>query len=211
MENLLGQKFGMLRVSKLESRRGDRKIPYWECLCDCGKTKLAASAKLKSGTTTHCGCSDGNKTHGKSYTALHKRWRAMKGRCSNPKNAQYKNYGGRGISVCKEWAESFAAFDAWARSNGYDRSLELDRIDNNGNYSPENCRYVSRHENANNIRKNLVFTYQGKQYTLSELSKLTGVNYDGLRNRLTKMGMPVEDAVNLPFDRKATRKRLHGY
>ena len=119
----------------------------------------------------------------------------MKKRCSNPNNADYPHYGGRGIRVCDEW-QSYEKFRDWAISHGYSDNLTLDRIDVDGNYEPDNCRFVPMKVQQNNRSNNILLSYNGKQYTLAELAEETGVQYGTLYERV-KRGLSVEDAIRL--------------
>ena len=118
-------------------------------------------------------------------TRLHWVWRAMKQRCENPSNKQYHNYGGRGINICSEWkgVYGFLHFSEWAKQHGYKEGLTLDRIDNNEGYSPNNCRWVTNKEQANNKRTNIYITYKGKTKTLAQWAKQTGISYSCLQTR----------------------------
>lgn len=123
----------------------------------------------------------------------------MKSRCFNPNYSEYKDYGGRGITVCDEWLE-YDGFRKWALENGYDenakrRECTLDRIDINGNYCPENCRFVDMYTQANNKQYNIRFEYNGEKYSLSELSKLLNKPYDYLYYRLVTKGMSLEEIL----------------
>lgn len=146
------QSFGRLNVVKQVSGRRNRKT-LWLCQCDCGNKHIVPSTYLTSGNTKSCGClkrsvgGDRARTHGASRTPLYYVFRGMHDRCANPKHKGFKNYGGRGISVCGEWQE-FAPFREWAMASGYQEHLTIDRIDNDGNYEPSNCQWLTRSENS---------------------------------------------------------------
>lgn len=168
-EDITGQKFNHLTAIDFSHKNKNRKT-YWNFLCDCGNIKTLRTDSVKSGQIQSCGClkKEQDKVNlnrkgskplygdiGKlSNCALYSRWKNMKRRCYDKNYKQYKDYGGRGIQVCNEWLYSFRNFYDWAVNNGFDESLQIDRIDNDGNYEPDNCRFVTPKENANNrIRK----------------------------------------------------------
>lgn len=150
-------KFQYLKVYKTHTKK------FYLCRCDCGKLKEIEEATLKNGMSKSCGCwkreVDINRhyIHGQSYNRIYSVWKNMRRRCYNPKHKKYKYYGGRGISVYKEWNLEFNNFWLWARKNGYKDTLFLDRIDNDGNYEPNNCRFVDWSTQVKNrrVRKNI--------------------------------------------------------
>lgn len=154
--DMTGQKFGRLTViGRTES-------------CGCLHNELARQRRTK---------------HSLSGTKLYMIWKAMKQRCSNPNNKDYPNYGERGIKVCDEWSRDFQTFYDWSIQNGYIEGLSIDRIDTNGNYEPDNCRWITSKQQANNLRKNINIIFNGTTHTLSEWSDITGINYRTLMQR----------------------------
>ena len=162
MEDLVGRKFNRLTVKSF-MRTDKHYNTYWLCKCDCGKEVVVTAGSLRSGHSKSCGCymrerskelvTLRNITHGKSYTRLYNIWSNMKARCCNPNNPDFKRwYGVRGITICDEWKNDFQAFYDWSMSHGYDDSLSIDRIDNDGNYEPDNCRWTTSKEQAHNCR-----------------------------------------------------------
>lgn len=162
-----GNRYGRLMVvCRAGSTKGG--IARWLCQCDCGGKKVVIGSKLRRGETRSCGCleqetrvSNGYKrmqpSHSMSRSRLYGVWSGMKKRCGNPTHPHYSDYGGRGISVCDEWANSFSAFAEWALSHGYDENAPkgkctLDRIDSDGDYCPENCRFADMVVQQNNRR-----------------------------------------------------------
>lgn len=121
--------------------------------------------------------------HGMRNTRLYQIWLAMRQRCSNPNHIVYRYYGGRGIKVCDSWDNNFIQFYDWAMANGYSEELEIDRVNNTGDYSPNNCRWTTRTENLNNMRNNLLVDVDGHTYTISQLARKIGMHYNTLRSR----------------------------
>lgn len=199
MADLSGRRFGRLTV-QAEAGRNAKKGVMWQCLCDCGNTTVVASTNLIQGHTQSCGClhREQNITHGATDTKLYGVWINVKTRCNNPRNRAYPQYGGRGIRLCEEW-ESFQNFQNWAIKSGYVDGLTLDRIDVNGNYSPENCRWVDMKTQQNNRRNNHVIEFNGVRKTLSEWSEATGLSSSTLRTRLSILGWPIERALTEPL------------
>ena len=139
--DLTGKKFNKLTALYYTGRfKGEN--PKWLCLCDCGKQKTILSASLISGSTGSCGCLRG--INNQSGSRIHRIWGNIKQRCGNKNHNKYKYYGGRGIKLCEAWGSNFNVFFDWASANGYKSNLTIDRIDNDKNYQPDNCRWVTR-------------------------------------------------------------------
>lgn len=178
--DLSGMKFGRLTVIRPLSIKGSDGA-MWECICECGNTCIKNGHDLFTGTKS-CGCLKNERNERtESKVRLYKTWCNMKTRCLNKNNKNFKNYGGRGIKICQEWLE-YPNFKKWALENGYDDKLTIERINVNGDYCPENCKFASYQEQANNKRKTLFYTYKGQSVTLSELSSITKLSYDNLHH-----------------------------
>lgn len=195
-DDLVGRRVNHLVVISREGRDKNRNS-LWKCRCDCGKEILVRGFTLRSHDIFSRGCE--NKrciTHGESKTKLYHVWQGMKNRCSNSNYHQYYLYGGRGISVCDEWMD-YIVFKEWALSHGYQLGLTLDRINTDGNYCPENCRWVTQKEQQNNKRTNRTIAYNGETHSLMEWCELLQLNYERVSSRLD-YGWTFEDAISLP-------------
>lgn len=195
--DLVGQRFSMLLVVDRAETDGVDRHSRWICQCDCGNTTAVRSNYLLSGHTTSCGCYKATKKrkHGQSKTRLYTIYYKILSRCYDVNNDQYKDYGGRGICVCEDWRNDFQSFFDWATANGYSDDLTIDRVNVNGDYTPNNCRWATRKTQANNTRRNALYTYNGKTKTIAEWSAETGVNYNTLRARLRRYGWDIEKAI----------------
>ena len=205
--DITGQRFGSLvAIKRVESNKSGK--ARWLCQCDCGNQKIIDRYCLTKGWTKSCGCLQTESrygrlsTHGDAGTTLYQKWAGMKRRCQNTHEKAYKYYGGRGINFCEEWNKSFMTFREWALTHGYSDNLELDRIDVNGNYCPENCRWVSRKEQANNKRNNRTLTLNNETRTMAEWAEITGLSTTCICLRLNRYGWSVEDALTKPSKRK---------
>ena len=201
-----GKRFERLTVIERDNTRpsGHGHVRIWKCICDCGNIVYASTNSLKSGNTKSCGCYKrdfsrrNNTTHGMSKTELYNVWNSMKTRCYNKKSERYSSYGGRGISVCDEWRHDYKAFYDWCMENGYKSGLTIDRIDVDGNYCPENCRWVDYTTQANNMRTNHVIEFNGESHTIAEWSRITSITPAALYHRCSR-GWSVEKMLTTPM------------
>ena len=196
--DLTDQTFGRLLVIKKEGRRGGH--ISWLCLCECGIKKIIAGRVLREGKSRSCGCLAKEKatlrqiSHGMHGTPTYICWKNMKARCGYKRNGCYHNYGGRGIKVCDEWL----SFENFMRDMGRRPvDMSLDRIDNDGDYEPGNCRWATDRQQQQNTRKNIYVNYRGQQLCLSEASRKSGVKYTTIYERL-KAGWPETELFKLP-------------
>lgn len=186
--NLIGERFERLVVIERVGSNGKQSL--WRCLCDCGNEKIVTTSHLKQGCVKSCGCltkeiaslrghlskiGERSRKHGDFGTKLYGVWAAMISRCENHNQRYYKDYGGRGIKVCDEWRYDYSKFKGWALSNGYEEGLTIDRINNDGNYEPSNCRWATKTEQMRNRRNTIKIEHNGKFYTLREIADLYGL------------------------------------
>lgn len=213
MKKLLekGQRFGRLTVLEYSHRehrtfknsRNNYYIYFYKCKCDCGNIGIYRERSLKSGNTKSCGCLnidkiiERNMTHNLSNTRLYKIYHGIKKRCYNRNCRSYKDYGGRGIGLCKEWANNFLTFYNWAIDNGYSDNLTIERKDVNKEYSPENCTWITKEEQNLNKTTSVFYEYDGKKFLLGELAKRYNLPFTCLRKRLER-GWDLEKALTTP-------------
>lgn len=194
--DLTGEKFGRLTVVSHIGVRGRRRH-FWRCECECGAFHEAASDNLKKGRVTSCGgCykpGSKNKTHGLSTSSTYHIWATMKARCYNPNNENFHRYGGRGITMCSRWRESFEAFldDMGERPKGH----SIDRINNDLGYGPDNCRWATGADQMRNTRATRKLTLHGKVQTLTDWAKEIGISATGLQRRIDHLNWPLEKAL----------------
>lgn len=182
--DLTGKKFGRLSVIK---RKGSNLPVKWVCKCECGKTTVVDASHLKDGHTRSCGClmkeivSKTHSTHGMSKSPEYSVWNSMKDRCYNANNIEFDSYGGRGVEVCDRWRYSFENF--YNDMGNKPRRKSLDRIDSNGDYSPDNCKWSNYIEQNNNKRNNILVSNNGITLTLGQWAREKGINYGTLKWR----------------------------
>ena len=214
--SLTGNKYGRLtakeRVEDYILPSG-RKCIMYKCVCECGNEVIVRATHLKDGNTKSCGClssevhrdlckvlGEETYTHRMINTRIYRIWGNLVNRCVNINNPAYKNYGGRGISVCDEWKYSFEKFYDWAISSGYNDTLTIDRINNDDGYYPENCRWVSRIQQGNNKRNNRIIEYNGLKLTLAECARQYNIPYKTLHRRINGLHWDISRALNEPVN-----------
>lgn len=216
INDFIGKRFGNLTViseaEPIKEGRDGRLRPAVLCRCDCGNEKVVRIMCLKRGSCISCGCEARRRAskrlfkHGMTHTRLFSIWDSMLDRCYKGFSIEYGNYGGRGITVCDEWRTEFINFYNWAISNGYEDSLTIDRINNNGNYEPSNCRWATYQAQARNRRNNHLLTFNGDTKTVTEWAGLIGMSTSGLLNRLER-GYSIEKALTMPVQTWKRNKR----
>lgn len=212
-KDLTKYKFGRLTPVRRVENVG--KVTVWLCICDCGNYKKIRYPDLMSGRTVSCGCKHKenllkrNLKHGMATTnnrsRLYRIWAGMKSRCTNKNATHYDRYGGRGITVCKEWLNDFETFRDWALANGYKENLSIDRIDNNGNYEPGNCKWVTDKGQGRNRSTNALYTINRTEKSLAEWCENYNISYKTVRSRLDE-GWDIEKALTEPIQTKYRKK-----
>ena len=207
--DLTNKVYGRLKVLKLKDHS---KSKIWECLCECGIFCEVKETYLKSGYAKSCGClknelnKKGNPKHNLNNSRIYKIYYSMKQRCYLKTHMYYKNYGGRGITVCDEWLgdNGFVNFYEWSMENGYNNNLTIDRIDNNGKYEPNNCRWTTKKHQQNNTRKTKIYNYKGENLTTTEICEKYNINKSTFNHRIAKYG-DVNIAIEKPIN--SSKKR----
>ena len=194
IDDLTGQKFGKLTVVSLYSMSPTK----WLCKCECGKDTIVSTCHLKEGHTKSCGCLRTSPRHPKEWKRIFSIWRHMKSRCYDENVREYKWYGKKGVTMCDEWLNYFETFFNWSISNGYKENLTIDRIDCNGNYCPENCRWTTKYVQDRNKTSKTWITYNNETMVMSDWAKRYNINSATLYSRIFERNWSIEDALNIP-------------
>lgn len=211
--DLTGKRFGRLTV--IEATKNSQGEKVWKCQCDCGNISFLKTRELNSGNTKSCGCLQKEKAreiktkHGFHGERLYRIWCNMKSRCSNPNTPAYKNYGGRGISVCEEWKSSYVSFREWCMNNGYNEELTLERKDVNKGYEPDNCTFISKRDQPKNTRRCHFVMYKGEIKTLTEWSRKLNFGRKNFRNK-RNMFASDEETIDFILSRQKGRSNHYG-
>lgn len=204
IENYINKKYNRLTIKSVNGKVKGRYSTWLNCQCECGNMKVVIFDYVVNGLTKSCGCyrkdnarkqSKELETHHLSNTRLFVIHRGIKRRCYDKRIKKYKDYGARGIKVCDEWLNSLESFAKWSYENGYNDNLTIDRIDNNGNYEPNNCRWVDQQTQQNNKRNNIFLEYNGEQKTIAQWSRDLNISYSKLYNRIIKKNMTIENIL----------------
>lgn len=195
-----GDRFGKLLVLALNPKRGHSRSKRWDCICDCGNAATVWAISLRNGARS-CGCYrlEVITTHGQSGTPEYDSWRDMRRRCLDPESQYYGNYGGRGITICPEWADFLVFLNDVGKRPGVGYTLE--RRDNNGNYGPDNCYWATRAEQARNKRNNVWLTFRGRTMVITDWASETGIGDGTLRWRYRR-GWTDERILTTPVRKK---------
>ena len=200
-KDITGHRFGRLTVLEFVERRG--RYPYWKCVCDCGNVVIKPGYSMLQGNTKSCGCLAQEhskkakfRKHKYKNDRVYSVWRAMLSRCENPNNLGFQRYGGRGICICDEWKDP-EIFAEWALSHGFKDGYSIERINNDGPYCPENCRFATTKEQANNRCTNVFVEYNGERKTITEWAEQTSVSANTLFYRY-RHGWDFGVALNTP-------------
>ena len=185
----------VLREGTPRFYKNGQKQRYFVCKCECGTVKEVRLNSLKQGTSRSCGClnKEVNSKHGESSSRLYGIHRGMKNRCTLESMVRFHRYGGRGITYAPEW-EEYETFRNWSLENGYNDHLTLDRIDNDGNYEPGNCRWITNDEQQRNRSNNVRISWNGKEKSLNEWAEELDIKYGTLYKRIYEHGWSIEDA-----------------
>ena len=217
--DLTGKKFNHWTALKLVGRTKNGGS-LWQCVCDCGTISNVDGRTLRDGASRCCGCIRPyvapSKTHGGRGDRLYGIWHGIQDRCYNPNNPRYARYGGRGITVCDEWKNSYETFRDWAMSHGYNPTAKkyectIDRLDNDGPYAPHNCAWRSQVEQCNNRSNNHLIEYNGETHTISEWARITGIQKSTIRNRIVNMGWDVAKALTEQVHTHIRKVNKNGY
>lgn len=215
--DITGQRYGRLvAIERAENRVSEsgKVRARWLCKCDCGREKIVLLDDLRGGHTNSCGClgdesrRNSSKTHGMTGTRIYVEWLSMKARCYNKETKSYSRYGGRGVTICKEWLDDFMNFYNWAMANGYRDDLTIERKDVNGDYCPENCCWITQKEQAKNRRATLrTKDKNGNEVYAMDVAKENGIKMSVVVARKAK-GWDLDKALNTPLIQQTLKRKV---
>lgn len=204
VNDIIGKKFGKLTVLSFNHKKqiftkNNIKNGYkyfYLCICECGNKTIVSRHHLLFKHTQSCGCL--TSIHNHSNSRIYRILNGIKQRCYNPNKPKYKNYGGRGITVCQEWQDDFMNFYNWAMANGYADNLTIDRIDVNGNYEPSNCRWITQKTQQNNRTNNHLLTFKNETHSINEWAEILNIKREIIKGRLS-LGWSIERIFTTPI------------
>ena len=183
LDSLIGKKFNMLTIVS-HKKKGKYNVNYFVCKCDCGNTTEIRISHLFHDNQISCGCIKTKYENSQIGEAIYDTWNRMMHRCYDIKHHKYPRYGARGIKLCDEWKNNYDEFYKWSINNGFKLGLSIDRIDNNGNYEPSNCRWATRKQQMRNTSRNRYITYKGETRSLAEWCEILNIRYGTASSRL---------------------------
>lgn len=190
LDSLIHKRFNMLTIVSYK-KKGKYNVNYFVCKCDCGNTTEIRANHILNDNQISCGCIKRKYKDSKIGTVIYDTWNRMMHRCYNINNQKYPRYGARGITICDEWKNSYDEFYKWSINNGFQLGLSIDRINNDGNYEPSNCRWTTRKQQMRNTSRNRLITYQNETHSLAEWCEILNINYSTANVRLFR-GKPLD-------------------
>lgn len=200
-QEMIGKRFNNVVVLSYDKNN------YYTCKCDCGKIFKRRKDSILNKNNKTCGSCQ-RECHGDTHTRLYNIYKNMISRCIKSYANHYEDYGGRGISICDDWKKSYLSFKNWSMKNGYRNNLTLDRINNNGNYEPSNCRWVTRKVQSNNTRRNKMITYKGKTQSFGSWCDELNIKRTTLRKKLEHTNYDLEKALKLPYKFNTRHRKI---
>ena len=205
-----GERYGRLTIIReVEPKREPHKvIRRFLCKCDCGKEVVCRLGNIRYGTTRSCGCHR-KYERGIYKSRLYRIWTGIIDRCTHKRKTTSKHYALINVSMCNEWRNNFMAFYNWAMKHGYNDDLSIDRIDNNGGYYPDNCRWATPVQQANNKSNNIIVTRNGESHTAAEWCNIIGLSYKTFKTRYYTLHLSAYDSIFLPVKRGKRNCKKH--
>lgn len=195
LNSLIGKKFNMLTIIS-HKKKGKYNVNYFVCKCDCGNTTEIRVSHIFHDNQKSCGCISRKYENSVVGDAIYDTWNRMMHRCYDINHHKYPRYGARGVIICNEWKNNYDNFYNWAINNGFELGLSIDRINNDGNYEPSNCRWATRKQQMNNTSRNRYITYNNETHTLAEWCDILGIKYGTASSRLHR-GKTIEQAFTV--------------
>lgn len=194
LDSFIGKKINKLTIISYK-KKGKNKCNYFVCQCECGNITEIRASHLLNDNQISCGCHTRKYQDSSIGDAIYNTWNRMMHRCYDPNHHKYPRYGQRGIKLCDEWKDNYDNFYNWAINNGFKLGLSIDRIDNDGDYEPNNCRWATRKQQMNNTSRNRYLTFNNETHTMAEWSEILNIKYGNISSRLRR-GKSVSEALS---------------